>query len=93
MGGGGESAQPQLDTLADKSPPSPSHLRLKISSYHHVDDWGEGEEGEDRVPSPSPSPPHAKRRREEREQGTDRSQAPDFQGKSVRHWSPPGERP
>ena len=89
--GGGGSAQPQPDTLADKSPPSPSHLRLKISSYHHVDDWGE--EGEDRVPSPTPSPPHAKRKGEEREQGTDCSRAPDFQGKSARHRSPPGERP
>ena len=51
-GGGGKSAQPQPDTLADKSPPSLNHLRLKISSYHHVDDWREG--GEDRVPSPAP---------------------------------------
>ena len=92
VGGLGVSAQPQLDTLADKSPPSPSHLRLKISSYHHMDDWGE--EGEDRVPSPAPSPPQAKRRRrEEREQGTDRVRAPDFQGKSARHRSPTRERP
>ena len=73
FGGGGGG-----DTLADESPPSPNHLRLKISSYHHVDDRGEG--GEDRVPSLAPSPPHAKRRREEREQGTDCSRAPDFQG-------------
>ena len=88
---GGGSAQPQPDTLADNSPPSPGPLRLKISSYHHMDDWGE--EGEYRVPSPAPSSPHAKRRREEREQGTDCSRAPDFQGKSARHRSPPGERP
>ena len=40
-----------------------------------------------------PPPPHAKRRREEREQGTNRSRAPHFQGKSARHRSPPGERP
>ena len=91
-GGGGLSAQPQPDTLDDKSPPSASHLRLKISSYHHVDDWGE--EGEDRVPSPAPSPPLAKRRRiEERERVTDRSRAPDFQEKSARHRSPTRERP
>ena len=88
---GEESAQPQPDALADKSPPSPGPLRLKISSYHHVDDWGE--EGEYRVPSPAPSSLHAKRRREEREQGTDRSRAPDFQGKSARHRSPSGEHP
>ena len=84
-GGGGESSQPQPDTLEDKSPPSPSHLRLKISSYHHVDDWGE--EGEDRVPSPAPSPLQAKRRREERER------APDFQEKSARCRSPTRECP
>ena len=78
--GGGGSSQPQPDTLEDKSPPSPSHLRLKISSYHHMDDWVE--EGENRVPSPAPSPPQAKRRREEREWGTDCSRAPDFQEKS-----------
>ena len=90
-GGGGSSSQPQPDTLEDKSPPSPSHLRLKISSYHHVDDCGE--EGEDRVPSPAPSPLQAKRRREEREWGTDLSRAPDFQEKSARRCSPTRERP
>ena len=87
----GGSTQSQPDTLDDKSPPSPSHFRLKISSYHHVDDWGE--EGEDRVPSPAPSLPKAKRRREEREQGMDCSRAPDFKKKSTRHRSPTRERP
>ena len=43
------SSQPQLDPLEDKSPPSPNQLRLKISSCHHVYDWGV--EGEGRVPS------------------------------------------
>ena len=90
-GGGGGSSQPQPDTLEDKSPPSPSHLRLKIPSYHHVDDWGEG--GEDRVPSTAPSLPQAKRRREERERGTDRSRGPDFQEKFARRRSPTRERP
>ena len=88
LGGGSAQPQPQPDALADKSPPSPGSLRLKIS---YMDDWGEG--GEDCVPSPAPSSPHAKRRREEREHGTDYSRAPDFQGKSARHRSPPGERP
>ena len=87
----GGSTQSQPDTLDDKSPPSPSHFRLKISSYHHVDDWGE--EGEDRVPSPAPSLPKAKRRREEREQGMDCSRAPDFKKKSTRHRSPTRECP
>ena len=86
-----ESSQPQPDPLEGKSPPSPNQLRLKISSCHHVDDWGV--EGEDRVPSPAPSPPQAKRRREEREQGMDRTRAPDFQEKSARCRSPPRERP
>ena len=89
--GGGGSSQPQPDTLEDKSPPSPSQLRLKISSYHHVDDWGE--EGEDDVPSPAPSPPQAKRRREQRERGTHRSRAPDFHEKSARLCSPTKEHP
>ena len=89
--GGGWSSRPQLDTLEDKSPPSPSHLRFKISSYHHVNDWVE--EGKDHVPSPASSPPQAKRRREEREWGTDRSRAPDFQEKSARRRSPTRERP
>ena len=57
---GGGSSQPQPDPLEDKSPLSPNQLRLKISSCHHVDDWGV--EGEDCVPSPAPSPPQAKRR-------------------------------
>ena len=47
-----------------------------------MDDWGV--EGEDRVPSPAPSPLQSKRRREERERGTDRTRAPDFQEKSAR---------
>ena len=89
--GWGESSQPQPDNLEDKLPPSPNQLRLKISSYHHVDDWGEDDE--DRVPSPAPSPPQAKRRREERERGTDRSRAPDFHEKSARRRSPTRERP
>ena len=42
---------------------------------------------------PAPSPLQAKRRREEREQGTDRSRAPDFQEKSARRCSPTKERP
>ena len=79
----------RANALEDKSPPSPSHLRLKIS-YHHVDNWGEGER---RVPSPAPSPPQAKRRREERERGTDRSRAPDFREKSARRCSPTREHP
>ena len=84
-------SQPQPDTLEDKSPPSPNQLRLKISSYHHVDDWGV--EGEDRVPSPAPSPPQAKRRRDLRERGTDRARAPDFHEKSARRRFPTRERP
>ena len=72
-GRGGESSQPQPDSLEDKSP-----LYL---------------EGERRVPSLAPSPPQAKRRREERERGTDRSRAPDFQEKSARRRSPAREHP
>ena len=79
-----ESPRPQPDPLDDKLPSSPNKIRLKISSRHHVDDWGV--DGEDCAPSPATPQPQAKRRRE---RGMDRARAPDFQERSARRRSPP----
>ena len=90
-GGREEPPRPQPDPLDDKLPSSPIKFRPKISSVHHVDDWGE--EGEDRPPSPTSPQPQAKRKREERERAIDHTQEADFYERPARRRSPPGERP
>ena len=92
-GGGGREEPPRLqpDPLDDKLPSSPSKFRPKISSVHHVDNWGV--DGKDCVPSPASPQPQAKRRREESERAIDRTRAADFHEKSARRRSPPRERP
>ena len=59
-GGREEPPRPQPDPLDDKLPSSLSKFRPKISSIHHVDDWGG--DGEDCAPSPAPPPPNHKLR-------------------------------
>ena len=83
--------QPQPDPLDDKLPSSPIQFRPKISSVHHMDDWGV--DGEDRAPSPASPQPQARGKREERERAIDHTQAADFYEKSARRRSPPRERP
>ena len=85
-----EPPRPQPDPLDDKLPSSPIKFRPKISSVHHVDDWGE--DGKDRPPSPTSPQPQAKRKREERERALDHTRAADFYGRSARRHSPPRER-
>ena len=90
-GGREEPPRPQLDPLDEKLHSSPIKFRHKISSVHHVDDWGEN--GEDRPPSPTSPLPRTKRKREERERAIDHTRAADFHEKSARRRSPHRERP
>ena len=83
--------EPQPDPLDDKLPSLPIKFRPKISSVHHVNDWGE--DGEDCSPSPTSPQPQAKRKREERERAIDHTLAVDFYERSARRRSPPRERP
>ena len=52
-GGREEPPRPKPDPLHDKLPSLPSKLRPKISSVHHVNDWGG--DGEDRALPPPPN--------------------------------------
>ena len=86
--GGGRSLPGLSRTLPldDKLPSSPSKFRPKISSVHHVDDWGG--DGEDRAPSPA-QPPHPQAKGKRGSGAIDHTRAADFYKKSVRRRSAP----